>query len=118
MKHLAVYMMLKLGGKAEPTAEEITTAMAAVGIAGDDARLATMMAELEGKDLNELLEAGSAMLAKFGGGGGGGGGGGAGGDAGGAAEEEKVEEKEEEEEMDLGGGMSMFGEEEAGGGDY
>jgi large subunit ribosomal protein LP2 len=117
MKHLAVYMMLKLGGKAEPTAEEITTAMAAVGIAGDDARLATMMAELEGKDLNELLEAGTAMLAKFGGGGGGGGGG-AGGDAGGAAEEEKEEEKEEEEEMDMGGGMSMFGEEEAGGGDY
>jgi large subunit ribosomal protein LP0 len=53
---------------------------------------------------------------KFAGGGGGGGGGGDGG--GGAAAEEAKPEEEEEEEMDMGGGMDMFGEEEAGGGDY
>jgi large subunit ribosomal protein LP0 len=52
---------------------------------------------------------------KFAGGGGGGGGGDGGG---GAAAEEAKPEEEEEEEMDMGGGMDMFGEEEAGGGDY
>jgi len=51
---------------------------------------------------------------KFAGSGGGGGGGG----GGAAAEAEEEKEEEEEEEMDLGGGMDMFGDGEAGGGDY
>ena len=59
MKHLAVYMLLKLGGTAEPTAAEITKAMSAVGIAVDDERLAAMMKELEGKDVEELMKTGS-----------------------------------------------------------
>lgn len=49
------------------------------------------MAEMEGKELDEVMEAGKGMLAKFGGGGGGGGGGGAGGAAAAAEEEEEAE---------------------------
>ena len=32
MRYLAVYLMLRLGGKDEPTAEEITAALTEVGI--------------------------------------------------------------------------------------
>jgi len=111
MKHLAAYILLHLGGNESPSQDDITTALSAVGIEADGDRLAAMLAELEGKDLSELIESGKGMLASFGGGGGGGGSGGGGGGGGDAAaeEEEKEEEKEEEEEMDLGGGMDMFG---------
>ncbi|KAL7461021.1 hypothetical protein ACHAXS_001456 [Conticribra weissflogii] len=115
MKHVAAYLLLVLGGNASPTADDVTKALASVGVEADAESLQRFMSEMEGKDLNEVLEAGQEMLAKFGsGGGGGGGGGGSGG--GGAAEEEKEEEKVEEEEADMGGGMDMFG--GGDGGDY
>lgn len=122
MKHLAVYLMLQLGGTAEPSKEDVTKALSAVGIEADEDHLDKLFADLEGKDIGELMKQGKEMLAEFGSGGGGGGGGGgaaaaASGDAG-AAEAKEEEKKEEEEEMDLGGGMDMFGEGEAGGGDY
>ena len=75
MKEMAIYLMLVLGGNATPSADDITTALGAVGMTSDTERLSTLMSELEGKDLNELLETGTARLAKLGGGGGGGGGG-------------------------------------------
>lgn len=118
MRHLAVYLMLQLGGNDSPSKEDISTALAAVGVETDAESLDRLMAGLEGKSVEELLEAGKDMLATFGGGGGGGAaaaGGAAGGDAPAAAKEE---EKEEEVEMDLGGGMDMFGGGEGGGGDY
>jgi len=108
MKHVAAYLLLVLGGNASPTADDVTKALASVGVEADDESLQRFMSEMEGKDLNEVLEAGQEMLAKFGSGGGGGGGG--------AAEEEKEEEKVEEEEADMGGGMDMFG--GGDGGDY
>mmetsp|Transcript_14913 Transcript_14913/g.27699 ORF Transcript_14913/g.27699 Transcript_14913/m.27699 type:complete len:113 (+) Transcript_14913:108-446(+) len=112
MKHMAVYLMLVLGGNASPTADDVKSALSAVGVESDDERLTALISELSGKDLNELLEAGLPLLAKFGGGGGGGGGGDAAADV---VEEE--EEKVEEEEIDMSGGMDMFGGEE-GTGDY
>ncbi len=81
----------------------------------DDARLSQLMGELDGKDIEEIIESGSSLLAQFGSGGGGGGaGGGSGGDdAGGDAGEEPKKEEKVEEEIDMGGAMDMFG----GGGD-
>jgi large subunit ribosomal protein LP2 len=114
MKHVAVYMMLVLGGNATPSKADVEKALTAVGIESDAARLDKLMADLEGKDLSELLESGTELLAKFGGGGGGGGGAAAGGEA---VEEVKEEEPEEEEAGDIGGGMDMFGGEEKAG-DY
>ena len=108
-------MMLVIGGNATPSAADVKKAMSAVGLEADDSRLNTLVKELEGKDLNELLASGTELLAKFGGGGGGGGGAAA---AGGAEEAAPEAEKVEEEEMDMSGGIDMFGGEPAGGGDY
>ena len=76
MKHLATYLLLKLGGNDSPTADDVTKALATVGVEVDSDDLTRMMADLEGKDINEMMTAGQELLAKFGGGGGGGGGGG------------------------------------------
>jgi large subunit ribosomal protein LP2 len=117
MKHLAAYLLLQLGGNATPSKEDITKALGTVGVEVDPPRLDRLMADLEGKDVAELLESGKALLATFGGGGGGGGAAAvAGGPA--AAEEAKAEEKEEEEEAEIGGGIDMFGGGDAKGGDY
>ncbi len=117
MRHLAAYLLLVLAGKANPTAAEIKAVLSAAGIEGDDARIASLIAELAGKDVNALITEGNAQLAKFGGGGGGGGGGGAvsapaaGAPAAGkpaeAAKpaEPKAEEKEESGSM----GLDLFG---------
>jgi large subunit ribosomal protein LP2 len=75
MKELSTYMLLVLGGNATPSAADVKAALNVVGIEADDARLSKLIAGLEGKDLNEVLEAGKELLAKFGSGGGGGGGG-------------------------------------------
>ena len=116
MREIATYLLLKLGGNDSPSKDDITSALSTVGVEVDGATVDKLLAELDGKDLGELLESGKEMLAKFGGGGGGGGGGGAaaGGDAGEAAKEEEPEE----EEADIGGGAAdMFGGGD-GGGDY
>lgn len=99
MKHMAAYLMLVLGGNENPSADDVTKALASVGVEADDTALNHLISELEGKDLNEVLEAGTALLAKFGSGGGGGGkgGGGGGGDGGGEEETKKEEEAVEEE---------------------
>lgn len=113
MKHVAAYLLLVLGGNESPSAADVTTALAAVGVEADSASLDKFLAEMEGKDLDETLAAGKELLAKFGGGGGGGGGGAA---AGGDAEEVE-EEKEEEVEEEAPAATDMFGGGD-GGGDY
>jgi len=103
MKHLAAYLLLKLGGNDSPSADDVTKALSTVGVEVDAERLNKMMSDLEGKDLSQVMAEGNELLAKFGGGGGGGGGGGSGGGGGGGAEAAAEEEKEEEEEADIGG---------------
>jgi large subunit ribosomal protein LP2 len=114
MKELATYLMLQIGGNAEPSKADITASLSAVGVEVDSASLDKLYTDLAGKDIAELLEAGKAQLAKFGGGGGGGGSGGGGGAA---AEEEVVEEEPEEEAEAPAGGGGLFGTDDAGG-DY
>ncbi|KAI5808157.1 60s acidic ribosomal protein-domain-containing protein [Peziza echinospora] len=111
MKHLAAYLLLQLGGNASPSAEDISTVLSSVGIDADTERINTLLAEVKGKDINELIAAGSQKLASVPTGGSGGsaapsGGAAAGGSAAPAAEkvEEKVEEKEESDE-DMGFGL-------------
>ena len=113
MKHLTTYLLLRLGGNDSPSKDDITKALSAVGIQADGDDLDKMLAELDGKNLGELIASGNKMLATFGGGGGGGG-------SGGSGEEEKEKEKEEEpgeEPVDAPiGGADIFGTEN--GGDY
>ena len=49
MRHLAVYMMLVLGGNASPSAEDVSAALSKVGIEADESRLSALIKELEGK---------------------------------------------------------------------
>ncbi|CAH0043573.1 unnamed protein product [Clonostachys solani] len=108
MKHLAAYLLLGLGGNTSPSAKDIKAVLESVGAEVDSDRLDTLISELEGKDINELIAAGSEKLASVPSGGAGGaaasgGAAAAGGDAP-AAEEEKEEEKEESDE-DMGFGL-------------
>lgn len=54
MKHLAAYLLLGLGGNTEPSAEDIKGVLESVGIDADEDRLEKLIAELKGKDLQEV----------------------------------------------------------------
>lgn len=100
MRHIAAYLLLQLGGNSSPNAGDIKKLLSAVGIEADEARLSTLVSELEGKDTSALINEGLSKLASVPSGGGaasaapaaGGGGGAA------AAVEKKEEKKEEEKE--------------------
>jgi large subunit ribosomal protein LP2 len=110
MRHLATYLLLKLGGNDSPSASDVSTALSAVGVEADEARLSTLLKELEGKDVDTLIKEGSKLLASFGGGGGGAAAAAApAAAAAGAGEKKEKKEEKKEEEADLGGGMDMFG---------
>ncbi|RHZ70640.1 hypothetical protein CDV55_105611 [Aspergillus turcosus] len=110
MKHLAAYLLLALAGNTSPSTEDVKAVLSSVGIDADEERLNKLIAELEGKDLQELIAEGSAKLASVPSGGAGGaaapaaGGAAAGGAAAAAPAEEKEEEKEESDE-DMGFGL-------------
>jgi len=63
MRHLAAYLLLKLGGNDAPDADAITGVLTAVGIEADADQVAKIVADLEGKDLNELIAKGSENIA-------------------------------------------------------
>ncbi|KAL9069813.1 MAG: hypothetical protein Q9161_005272 [Pseudevernia consocians] len=113
MKHLAAYLLLGLGGNTSPSADDVKGVLESVGIDADEERLDKLIAELKGKDLQELIAEGASKLASVPSGGGGGGAAAAGPAAGGtapdAAEENKEEKKEEEkEESDEDMGFGLF----------
>ncbi|KAF1946282.1 ribosomal protein 60S [Clathrospora elynae] len=111
MKHLAAYLLLGLGGNDSPSASDVKAVLESVGIEADDERLEKLISELKGKDINQLIQEGSAKLASVPSGGSGGGAAASGGAAAasGAADaapaaEEKEEEKEESDD-DMGFGL-------------
>ncbi|KAJ4414886.1 60S acidic ribosomal protein P2 [Neurospora sp. IMI 360204] len=109
MKHLAAYLLLTLGGNTAPSAADVKAVLKSVGIEADSERLDKLISELEGKDLNELIAAGSAKLASVPSGGAAApAAGGAAAAAGGAAEEKKEEKVEEKEESDEDMGFGLF----------
>ena len=108
MKHLAAYLLLSLGGNTAPSAADVKKVLDSVGIEADSDRLDKLISELEGKDVNELIAAGSEKLASVPSGGAGGPPAAGGAAAGGAAEdkaEEKKEEEAEESDEDMGFGL-------------
>ncbi|KAF1837534.1 ribosomal protein 60S [Decorospora gaudefroyi] len=111
MKHVAAYLLLGLGGNTSPSSADVKAVLESVGIEADDERLDKLISELEGKDINELIQEGSAKLASVpsGGGGGGAAAGGAAAASGGAEAEAAPEAaKEEEEESDEDMGFGLF----------
>ncbi|KAF8605951.1 ribosomal protein 60S [Ceratobasidium sp. AG-I] len=113
MRYIAAYLLLQIGEKASPSADDIKKVLSAGGVDIDEDRLNKFLSEVEGKDINSLIAEGSSKLASVPSGGGGGGGGAApaaaAGGAAAPAEEKKEEKKEEEkEESDDDMGFGLF----------
>merc|ERR1712123_296796 len=110
MRYVAAALLASLGG-AEVTADSIKAILSSVGVESDDATPATVVKQLAGKSVEELIAAGAPKPASMGGGGGGGAApaaAAAGGDAAAAApaaEEKKKEESEKKENDDMGFGL-------------
>ncbi|KAK9472135.1 ribosomal protein P2 [Dipodascopsis tothii] len=109
MKYLAAYLLLTVGGNTSPSASDIKSVLASVGVEAENDRISALISELEGKDIQELIAAGSEKLATVPTGGAGAGASAGAAAAGGAAEEAVEEEKEEEkEESDDDMGFGLF----------
>ncbi|KAI3405050.1 RPP2B [Candida oxycetoniae] len=112
MKYLAAYLLLVQGGNASPSASDISSLLESVGVEAEESRLSTLLKELEGKDINELIAEGNTKFASVpsGGAAASGSGSGSGAAAGGAAAEEAAEEEKEEEkeESDDDMGFGLF----------
>ncbi|KAL4777741.1 60s acidic ribosomal protein-domain-containing protein [Aspergillus falconensis] len=109
MKHLAAYLLLALAGNESPSASDIKEVLSSVGIDADDERLEKLIAELQGKDINELIAEGTTKLASVPTGGAGGAAAPAAAAGGAAAAEAPAAEKEEEkEESDEDMGFGLF----------
>ncbi|KAM4740704.1 60S acidic ribosomal protein P2 [Anableps anableps] len=115
MRYVAAYLLAVLGGNTNPSAKDIKEILSSVGIEADDDRLNKVISELNGKDINEVMNSGLSKLASVPAGGAvatpaaaaGGGAAGAGA-APAAAEEKKEEKKEESEESDEDMGFGLF----------
>uniref|UniRef100_A0A669E7K5 Large ribosomal subunit protein P2 n=1 Tax=Oreochromis niloticus TaxID=8128 RepID=A0A669E7K5_ORENI len=113
MRYVAAYLLAVLGGNANPSAKDIKSILDSVGIEADDERLNKVISELNGKDINEVVNSGLSKLASV--------------PAGGAVaapaaaaagggvscvgsqlEEKKEEKKEESEESDEDMGFGLF----------
>ena len=123
MRHLAAYLMLVLGGNEKPTvgivlrifytqADNIKSVLEAVGAEAQDEQIEKLLADLEGKNIEEMIKEGLEKLVSI--------------PASGAAapaasgaaaaeekkeEEKKEEEEEEEEDVDMSGG-GLFGDDD------
>merc|ERR1711879_630791 len=110
MRHIAAYFLAVLGGNDNPGAADIKSILDAAGASADDAQIEALLKEVSGKNIWDVVAAGSEKLASVPSGGAGGAAAAA--PAGGAAEAEapKAEEKkvEEEEESDDDMGFGLF----------
>ncbi|KAK7257629.1 hypothetical protein RIF29_31732 [Crotalaria pallida] len=105
MKVLAAYLLAQLGGKENPSADDLKSILASVGAEADEDRIKLLLSEVKGKNFAELIASGKEKLASVPSGGGAvAAAAPAGAAAGGAApaaaakEEPKVEEKVESDE--------------------
>eukprot|EP00878_Enallax_costatus_P007363 GHUV01007712.1.p2 GENE.GHUV01007712.1~~GHUV01007712.1.p2 ORF type:complete len:111 (+),score=58.05 GHUV01007712.1:46-378(+) len=109
MRVVSAVLLAVLGGKANPTADDVKAILGSVGVEADSADVERLLKELEGKDINELIAAGREKLQSVPSGGGAvaaapAAGGAAAGGAAPAKEEKKEEPSEEDEDM----GFSLF----------
>merc|ERR1712121_58190 len=102
MRYVAAYLLAALAGKGSVNASAIEKILGSVGIEADAERVKKIISELDGKDVDELIQEGSKKLASVPSGGGGGAA--PAGDA--PAEAKKVEEEEESgSDDDMGFGL-------------
>eukprot|EP00178_Gracilaria_changii_P011479 TRINITY_DN3266_c0_g2_i4.p2 TRINITY_DN3266_c0_g2~~TRINITY_DN3266_c0_g2_i4.p2 ORF type:complete len:110 (+),score=34.24 TRINITY_DN3266_c0_g2_i4:20-349(+) len=108
MRYVAAYLLAALGGKANPSADDVKKILSAVGVSVDEARLTKVMDELKDKNIEEVIAAGTEKLASVPSGGGVAAAGGAGGAAAGGAAEKAKEPEPEPEEEDEDMGFDLF----------
>merc|ERR1712156_396065 len=96
MRYVAAYLLCALGGNDSPSAKDLEKVLSSVGIEAEAAQIKKVIDELKGKNVEELIEAGSEKLASV--------------PSGGAAPaaEKKEEKKEESEESDDDMGFGLF----------
>ncbi|XP_055679796.1 60S acidic ribosomal protein P2 [Lutzomyia longipalpis] len=110
MRYVAAYLLAVLGGKENPTSGDIEKILSSVGIEVDGERVKKVCAELNGKNIDELIEKGREKLSSMPVGGGAAAAvAAAPAEAPAAAKEEKKEEKKKEEseseDDDMGFGL-------------
>ncbi|XP_061640121.1 60S acidic ribosomal protein P2 [Phyllopteryx taeniolatus] len=112
MRYVAAYLLAVLGGNTSPSAKDIKVILGSVGIEAEDERLNKVISELQGKNINEVMNSGLSKLASVPAGGAvaapAASGKAASAGAAPAAAEEKKEEKEESEESDEDMGFGLF----------
>lgn len=103
VKYLAAYLLLVNSGKTSPSAADIKSVLESVSIEVDDEKVNKLLAEVEGKNAEELIAEGNEKLASVpsGAAAAAAGGAAAAGDAAPAAEE-AAEEEESDEDMGMG----------------
>uniref|UniRef100_A0AAY4EWI2 Large ribosomal subunit protein P2 n=1 Tax=Denticeps clupeoides TaxID=299321 RepID=A0AAY4EWI2_9TELE len=57
MRYVAAYLLAVLGGNTSPSSKDIKNILGSVGIEADDERLNKVISELNGKDINEVMNA-------------------------------------------------------------
>ncbi len=62
MNHVAAYLLVVVGGNATPSAEDVTKVLEAGGVEANADSIASLIAEFEGKDVNEIVAAGLAKV--------------------------------------------------------
>ncbi|XP_075052428.1 large ribosomal subunit protein P2-like [Mixophyes fleayi] len=62
MRYMAAYLLATLGGNSSPSAKDIKKILSSVGIDVDDGRLQKVISELDGKDLDGLINSGLSKL--------------------------------------------------------
>lgn len=63
MRYIAAYLLLQTAGNSSPSAADIKKVIAAGGVEVDEDRLSSLISELEGKDINTLINEGNSKLA-------------------------------------------------------
>ncbi|GMM35803.1 ribosomal protein P2A [Saccharomycopsis crataegensis] len=105
MKYLAAYLLLVQAGNAEPSVADVSKVLESVGIEIDSEKLDKLIAEISGKNAEELIAQGIEKLSTVPTGGAGAASGAAAGASEEAAAEEAVEEEEDESDDDMGFGL-------------
>merc|ERR1711976_749466 len=107
MRYVAAALLAALGG-GEPSAANIKSILSSVGIEADGEKVDKVVAELAGKNIEELITEGTEKLGTMPSGGGGGAAGAAAADSAPAAAEKAKEPEPEEEEEDDDMGFGLF----------
>jgi large subunit ribosomal protein LP2 len=66
MKYIAAYALLVLGGKASPSAADVTKVLSEAGIKADSDHVERLVKALAGKTFHELVQAGKTKLSSLG----------------------------------------------------